>query len=186
MKVLRGFRIYELVLMALMASLGIATKPIVVPLAHMVTGPLFIPGGAFAGGFYMFWIILAAGFVGKRGTATLTALIQALMIVVTGFFGSHGLVSIATYTMPGLIVDLLFLIIRRKWETPMDFFVAGMAANLTGTYLTNLVFFRLPWIPLLMSLSSALLSGGIGGMIAYQIFKRIPQAGRSQHVRGKK
>ncbi len=181
MKGLRGFSIYELVLMALMASLGIATKPIVVPLAHMVTGPLFIPGGAFAGGFYMLWLVLAAGMIGKRGVPTITALIQALMIVVTGAFGSHGLISILTYTLPGLMIDLVFFTFRRKWETPIDFFFAGMVANVTGTYLTNLVFFRLPWIPLLMSLASALLSGGIGGVIAYQIYCRIQATGRRKN-----
>ncbi len=54
MKILNKFRLYDLVVIALMASLGIATKPIVVPLTHMITGPLFIPGGAVAGGLYMF------------------------------------------------------------------------------------------------------------------------------------
>jgi ABC-type thiamin/hydroxymethylpyrimidine transport system permease subunit len=181
MKDLRGLTIFEWVLMALMASLGIATKPIVVPLAHMVTGPLFIPGGAFAGGFYMFWLVLSGGLIGKRGVPTMTALIQALIIVVTGSFGSHGLISIVTYTLPGLMVDLVFLVIRRKWESPFDFFFAGMVANLTGTYLTNLVFFRLPWLPLVMTLASALLSGGIGGIIAYQIFKRIQATRRKKY-----
>jgi hypothetical protein len=181
MKELRGLSIFEWVLMALMASLGIATKPIVVPLAHMITGPLFIPGGAFAGGFYMLWLVLAGGLIGKRGVPTMTALIQAMIIVVTGSFGSHGLISIVTYTLPGLMIDLFFFLIRRKWETPFDFFFAGMIANLTGTYLTNLVFFRLPWLPLVMTLASALLSGGIGGVIAYQIYRRIQATRRGKY-----
>lgn len=167
----------DFVLMALMAALGIATKPIIVPLVHLVTGPLFIPGGAVAGGFYMLWIVLASGLTGKRGAATITALIQALIIIVTGSFGSHGLLSLITYTMPGLMIDIIFLMIRRRWTTIIDFFLAGILANITGTYLSNLVFFRLPAIPLILSLASAILSGGLGGVIAYQIYKNILKAG---------
>ena len=65
---LSSFSVYNLILIAVVSSLGVATKPIVVPLVHVVTGPLFIPGGAIAGGFYMFWIVLGIGLVKKRGT----------------------------------------------------------------------------------------------------------------------
>jgi len=183
MKLLKTFRVYELILIALMAALGIATKPIVVPLTHLITGPLFIPGGSVAGGFYMFWIVLASGLVGKRGTATLTAFVQALIVVTTGFFGSHGLVSIITYTLPGFAIDLIFLLFKRKWTNSYEFFAAGVIANLAGTYLTNLVFFRLPLLPLLMSLTSGILSGGLGGMIAYGIYKSLKVMGMNNHER---
>lgn len=173
MRILQRFRVYDLMVIALMAALGIATKPLVVPLTHMVTGPLFIPGGAIAGGFYMFWLVLAAGIVGKRGTPTLVGLVQALMVIITGAFGSHGIVSIITYTLPGLVIDLAFLLMRRKWNNLYDFFFAGVLANLAGTYLANLVFFRLPLLPLIMSLAGAIFSGGLGGVIAYQIYIRI-------------
>lgn len=173
MKLLQRYRMYDLVLIALMAALGIATKPIVVPLAHMISGPLLIPGGAIAGGLYMFWIVLAAGLVDKRGAATLTALVQALIVIVMGAFGSHGIMSIITYTLPGLMIDIIFIISRRRIHTNLDFFLAGIIANLSGTYLSNLVFFRLPLVPLIMSLASGILSGGIGGLIAYATFKRI-------------
>ncbi len=173
MKGLKGFKVYELILIALMASLGIATKPVIVPLTHMLTGSLFIPGGAVAGGLYMFWIVLAAGLVNKRGTATLTSFTQALIVLVTGWFGSHGLVSIFTYTLPGLVVDLVYFLIRRKWTNVYEFFFAGILANVAGTYLSNLAFFRLPLVPLMLSLSCAMLSGGVGGLIAFKIYTSI-------------
>ncbi len=173
MSALQRFRVYDLMVIALMAALGIATKPLVVPLTHMVTGPLFIPGGAIAGGFYMFWLVLAAGLVGKRGTATLVGFTQALIVIITGAFGSHGLVSIVTYTVPGLVIDGLFLLFRRRWTTLYDFFLAGVLANLAGTYMSNLVFFRLPLVPLVISLAGAIFSGGLGGVIAYQIYVRL-------------
>jgi hypothetical protein len=163
---------FELIIIAMMAALGIATKPVVVPLAHIITGPLYIPGGAIAGGFYMMWIVLGAGLVGKRGTATLIAFVQAIMIIVTGVYGTHGVLSVATYTLPGFMVDILLLVMRSKGNSLSDCFLAGITANMSGTFLSNLVFFRLPLIPLILSLSSAALSGGLGGVIAFNIIKR--------------
>lgn len=168
---LRRFSVFELIIIAMMAALGIATKPVVVPLAHIITGPLYIPGGAIAGGFYMMWIVLGAGLVRKGGAATLIAFVQAIMIIVTGVYGTHGIVSIATYTLPGFMVDVALLITRGKKNLLLDCFVGGIAANLSGTFLSNLVFFKLPLIPLILSLSSAALSGGLGGIIAFNIIK---------------
>ncbi len=177
MRILKGFKLYDLMVIALMAALGIASKPLIVPIAHMITGPLFIPGGALAGGFYMMWIVLAAGLVEKKGTATVTALVQALIVMVTGSFGSHGLASLFTYTLPGILVDVFIILLRRPLKTNVDFFVAGILANMAGTYLSNLVFFRLPLIPLLLSLFSGILSGGIGGLIAYRIYIGVRRIG---------
>lgn len=170
-KFLSRFSVFELIIIAMMAALGIATKPVVVPLAHIITGPLYIPGGAIAGGFYMMWIVLGAGLVRKRGTATMIALVQAIMIIVTGVYGTHGILSIATYTLPGFMVDLLLFVIRGKGNRLLDCFLAGIVANISGTFLSNIVFFRLPLIPLILSLSSAALSGGLGGIIAFNIIK---------------
>ena len=62
---LKNYSVFNLIIIAVVSALGIATKPIVVPLIHIITGPLFIPGGALAGGFYMFWLVLGAGIVKK-------------------------------------------------------------------------------------------------------------------------
>src|SRR6056297_4302665 len=100
-KFLNSFSVFQLVIIALMAGLGVATKPIIVPLAHMITGPLYIPGGVIAGGFYMMWLILGAGLVKKPGTATLISAVQAIMMVSLGIYGTHGVVSFFTYIIPG-------------------------------------------------------------------------------------
>ncbi len=171
-KFLGGFSMYQLVIIAMMAGLGVATKPLIVPLAHIITGPLYIPGGVIAGGFYMMWMVMGAGLVSRRGTATLIASVQAIMMVSLGIFGTHGLVSFMTYIIPGIAIDLILLLCRKPAYTLISCFLAGIAANLSGTFLVNLVFFRLPLIPLILSLSSAALSGGIGGIIAYNVVSR--------------
>ncbi|GFN34740.1 ECF transporter S component [Tepidimicrobium xylanilyticum] len=165
------FSIFEIIVIALMATLGIAIKPVIVPLAHIITGPLFIPGGAIAGGLYMMWIVLGMGLIGKVGVATLISLVQSIMVVSLGIYGTHGIVSFFTYIIPGLVVDLYLLLIKRREFNPGNYFIAGILANISGTFLVNLVFFRLPLIPLVLTLTSASLSGGIGGLIAYNIIK---------------
>ncbi|MFO7941461.1 MAG: ECF transporter S component [Bacillota bacterium] len=170
------FSIFDLIVISLMACLGIATKPIVVPLAHMITGPLFIPGGVLAGGFYMMWIVLGAALVRKPGAGTAVALVQAIVVMSLGIYGTHGLASVITYVPPGIAVDLVLLAVPKGLGLPLRHFGAGIAANITGAFLVNLTFFRLPLVPLLLSISTAALSGGLGGWMAHGVAERF--AGR--------
>jgi ABC-type thiamin/hydroxymethylpyrimidine transport system permease subunit len=165
------FTLFDLVIIAIVAALGIAMKPVLVPLIHIITGPLFIPGGAIAGGFYMMWIVVGAGLVGKRGAATLIALVQAIIVIAIGVIGTHGIMSLITYIAPGIAVELLLLATRQRGDNIFACFFAGMAANIAGTVLTNFVFFKLPLIPLILTIAGAALSGGLGGLLAYLIIK---------------
>lgn len=154
-----------------MATLGIATKPVIVPLVHIITGPLYIPGGAIAGGLYMMWIVLGVGLIGRLGVATLISVVQAIMVVSLGIYGTHGIISFFTYIIPGLVIDLYILIAKPKGFQKGHYFVSGILANISGTFLVNMVFFRLPLVPLVLTLTAASLSGGIGGLTAYTIVK---------------
>ncbi|HHU29202.1 MAG: ECF transporter S component [Bacillota bacterium] len=177
-RLLSRFSTFDLILLALMACLGIATKPVIVPLTHIITGPLFIPGGVIAGGFYMMWLVMGAGLVAKPGAGTLTAAVQAVMVTALGIYGTHGILSLATYLLPGVAVDLVMLLWRYRSNSITCCFAAGIAANASGTVLVNFVFFRLPWIPLILSVASAALSGGLGGIIAYGVIRLRSRIGR--------
>lgn len=111
---LKNYSVFNLIIIAVVSALGIATKPIVVPLIHIITGPLFIPGGALAGGFYMFWIVLGTGIVKKTGTGTLIGIVQGILVIATGTMGTHGIMSIISYTLPGIAVDIIFLFSKTK------------------------------------------------------------------------
>ena len=172
------FSLADYLIMAMLAALGVAVKAVITPLAQILTGPLFIPGGAVAGGFYMLFLVLAVAIVQKRGAALLTAVIQALLVLVTMIPGSHGAASLITYTAPGLAVELVYLIMRgHRACCPLCCFIAGMCANLTGCYAVNLAIFRLPLIPLLLCLSVAALSGGLGGLIAHAVAVNLRRVG---------
>lgn len=179
---LKRFSMFDLVVIALTAALGIGIKPIIVPLVHIVTGPLYIPGGAAAGGFYMLWIVLGLGITGKIGTGTLIGLVQGLLVIITGVYGTHGAVSVITYTLPGLMVDAGAKLLGGRFLSPAGFFVLGLLANVSGTLLSSMIFFRLPLVPLLLSLSAASLSGGLGGLIAYKIIKELIRTKIINHI----
>lgn len=167
------FSLYDLIIIAMVSALGVATKPIIVPLANIITGPLFIPSGAVAGGFYMMWLVLGYGITGKRWTMTLIGFVQAILVMGTGIVGSHGALSLFTYTAPGILADLGLLLIGHRVCCLPCAFLAGMLANAAGTIMVNFVYFRLPLIPLVLSLSAAALSGGLGGIVAFQILGQI-------------
>lgn len=170
---LKRFTIFEIVVIALLATIGIAIKPVILPLVHIITGPLYIPGGAVAGGLYMMWIVLGAGLISKKGVATLISVVQAIMVISLGIYGNHGLLSLLTYIIPGIVLDLYILLFRVKNFNLGNYFIGGILANISGTFLVNMVFFRLPFIPLMLTLSAASLSGGIGGLISYNIVNRL-------------
>ena len=169
MKILRHFTVKELILIAAMAALGLAVKAVVTPLIHLASAPLFIPGGALAGGLYMMWLVVAVGITGKRGAATLAGLVQAILVILTGIGGSHGLLSLVSYTLPGLAIDAFLLISRHRLCCLPCAFISCILANLCGTFAVNLIFFQLPMIPLLLSLAAAAFSGGVGGVLSWRL-----------------
>jgi hypothetical protein len=173
--ILNKFSVFELLVISLAAALGIAVKPVISPLARIITGPLMIPGGVLAGGIYMMFLVLAYGLTRKRLAGTLTAVVQAFIVVLTGI-GSQGLMSFATYILPGAAVDLIMLVFHRRGKSrpkaPACFF-AGIAANVTGSFLVSMAIFDIPLAPLLLALATAAFSGGLGGLLAYAVLKQI-------------
>ncbi len=176
-KMINKYSIFELVLMSFMATLGVAVKPIIMPIVYFISTPLLIPGGSVAGGFYMLWIVLGAAIVKKPGVATVIGIIQAIMVMATGTVGGHGMLSIVTYTLPGVMVDLFLYITRNTTNTKIKMFFSCMVANVTGLMLTNIIIYKLPLPVLILSLSIGALSGGIGGIIANTIYNKLIKVG---------
>ena len=176
-KITGRFSLFELMIITLLAAMGIAVKSVITPLVHLVTGPLFIPGGVVAGGIYMLFLVLAVSLTGKRSGAFLCGFCQGLMILIMGAGGSHGALSVISYSLPGLAVDLMMLILRHKGCCLFCCFFGGMAANLTGTLIVNAAFFEMPAIALALSLVVAALSGGFGGVLAWVFTKQLKKLG---------
>ena len=93
----------------------------------------------------------------------------------TGFLRDTRGLKPLTYSVPGVFIDLLLLIMRdhRHICCPLCGFLAGAVANIGGTCIVSLAFFNLPLIPLLLSISLAALSGGLGGLLAFYIITQL-------------
>lgn len=155
----------DLVTMALLAGLGLATKSIIRPVVGVITASLYIPTGAVAGGLYMMWPVMAYGLVRKPGAATLTAFTQAVISLLFPV-GNFGILSFIIYLCPGVAIDLFFLLSRHKACCVGCCFGASSIANIVGTVLVGTLVLMLPLVPLLFSLVIAAISGGLGGVIA--------------------
>jgi energy-coupling factor transport system substrate-specific component len=166
----------DLVLMALFASLGLATKNIVHPLVAVITEPLYIPAGAVAGGVYMMWPVLAFGFVRKVGAASMTSLTQAFISLLLPF-GNFGLLSFVIYLAPGLAIDAFFLLSRHKACCAVCCMGASAIANVVGTILVGTLVLVLPTVVLSFLAVVAAISGCIGGFIANMLLVRIGKIG---------
>ncbi|MCK5045967.1 MAG: ECF transporter S component [Candidatus Heimdallarchaeota archaeon] len=162
----------DLIIIAIMAAIGLGTKQIVRPLVSLISVPLGIPGGAIIGGFYMLWLVLTKRLAPKIGSGFLFGLTQALVVMILPF-GSHGIFTIITYSLPGLAVDLVDLLFRSKNNTVLCSLVEGAIANFVGSLSVLILIFRLEWRLTLFISLIALLTGNIGGIIAHYIAKQI-------------
>jgi ABC-type thiamin/hydroxymethylpyrimidine transport system permease subunit len=167
---------FDLVLITLFASLGMATKNVITPLIGAITGPLDIPAGTVAGGVYMMWPVMAYGLVRKLGAATMTSFIQALISLVMPF-GNFGLLSFIIYLGPGMAIDAFFLLSRHKACCAGCCVIASALANTVGIVLVVSLVFMYPWVVLSFVAVVGAISGSVGGFIANRLLVRIRNIG---------
>lgn len=160
------------IFIVLMAVFGIALKPIVGPLAQMLASVFVIQPGAVAGAVYMIWPMLALLVVKRFGGATSVGVIQGIIVMLTGLYGSHGVLSLATYILPCLMIDLAYLSLRRMHRGLRSFLPTALG-NAAGSGLVGWLLMRLPWIPLSISVSLAFCFGGFAGLFAYGLYRQL-------------
>ncbi len=173
----------DLVLMALFASLGLATKNILYPLIGPLMGAIYVPTGAVMGGLYMMWPVMAFGFVRKPGAATMVSLTQAFISLILPY-GNFGLLSFVIYLAPGLAIDGFFLLLRHKACCPGCCMGASAVANVVGTLLVGGLVLFLPWQVLSFLAVVAAISGCVGGFVANMLLVRIGKIGFKGKIRG--
>ncbi len=171
---LKRFSARDLILIAAFAAVGIAIKPIVGPFFKMISSPLGIPGGSFGGGFYLTWLVLAMVIVDKTYTGTLFGIIQAIGVLVMGMSGNQGAVSLITYTLPGILADLVYFALRHRKNAWVQMAICA-SANALGALLTGIIIFQHPFIFLAGITGMAMISGIVGGILSFGIYKSIKE-----------
>jgi len=169
---LRKYSSQDLLFIAILSALGLAAKPIITPLIHLISAPLMIPGGSLAGGLYMMWIALAIAIVNKPGAGLLVGITQAIVMLSMGYFGNHGAISLISYTLPGLLAEFIALFFKNKGTLAFHV-LAVTVSNLTGATIVTIIVMRLAAIPFLISLIAATISGIVGGIISFSMFNKL-------------
>ncbi|MBN2018027.1 MAG: ECF transporter S component [Candidatus Cloacimonetes bacterium] len=172
MKFLKRFSTQDLLYIAIFSALGLAIKPLITPIAQMLSRMLMITGGSLFGGLYMMWIVLAVATVRKPWAGTLVGLVQGFVMLALGYIGTHGALSILTFTLPGIAADIAAFF-PHNFSKPISHIVVCVSANLAGTLLVSILVWQLPFIPILISLGLSLLSAIGGGLLSFLIFKRL-------------
>lgn len=175
MSILKRFSARDLIIITAIAAVGIAVKPIVGPISKFISTPLGIPGGSLAGGFYMMWLVLAITIVNKKFTGSVFGILQAALVLLVGMAGKQGAFSLISYTLPGIIADLLFHLIKRR-KRLFTHITLSMAANITGSLATALFFFHLPAVMVVANFALAAASGIMGGYLSYGTFQTLIKA----------
>ncbi|HHT83723.1 MAG: ECF transporter S component [Christensenellales bacterium] len=171
------YTVYDLILIAMLTALTIAFKALAGIFVRLITGPLGIPGGSLAGGLYMMWLPLGISIINKRGVAFIIALIQTLTLLITSLPGSHGIWTFLTYLTPAVLIEIVFFYKPKNGYNIMHFIVGVAIANIAGALGSNLLFFRLPAIPLLFTLAAAAFSGALGGALGHACFVNLQKTG---------
>jgi len=102
------------------------------------------------------------------------SLVQCILAMSLGMVGAMGSLSPFGYLMPGIIIDAVIAFCG-KHSTGMTVSVtsANAAGSLAAALTANFIVFRLCGAVLALYLLIALISGGLCGLLATVIYKRI-------------
>jgi len=167
---LKNMRTIDAVFVTLMAACGLALKPIVGPLGKLIGSILFIPGGSISGAVYMIWPMLALLVVRQFGVATLVGLIEGIVVLITGIYGSHGIFSLLTYIIPCVLIDVIFWALKNM-KNMLTYFLPPAIGNTGGALMVALFIMHVPLIPLLIGFIPAFIFGGLGGILAFKLYE---------------
>ena len=169
----RHMDLRRLLFLAICCDLGLFSKRLIAPLANIVTDSLHIPGGV-STSFSLMFLVIAAWLTPGVGCGTLMGALQSVLALAFGMTGSMGLLSPIGYIIPGIVIDALMYVSKKKKLFPQTAMVlANMLASASASLTANMIVFRLSGIPLLLYLSVALLSGSVCGLLCSPIVSRL-------------
>lgn len=123
----------------------------------------------------MMWLVLAITIVNKKFTGSVFGILQAVLVLLVGMAGKQGAFSLISYTLPGIIADLLFHVIRHRTRL-ITHITLSTAANITGSLATALFFFHLPAVMVVANFALATASGIMGGYLSYGTYQTLFKA----------
>ena len=170
---MKHFSLRNLLFLTLCCDLGLFSKRLIAPAANILTDFLRIPGGI-GTSFSLMFLVVAAELVPIFGCATLMSIIQSMITLSLGMVGSMGIRSPIGYIVPGIVIDLLFMLSRKTGlGTDLALTLANMLGAASASLAANLIVFHLPGVPLALYIVVALASGAVCGTFAGVLVKRL-------------
>ena len=159
--------------MALCCDLGLFSKKLISPAAHLITGFLHIPGGV-STSFSLMFLVTAAALMPTFGCAALMGAVQSMLALFLGMTGRMGLLAPIGYILPGLAIDLILFAFRKITNhTSAGIILASIAASVTACLTTNMLVNRLWGIVLLLYVFVSAVSGALCGVLAVSLVNRL-------------
>ncbi|NLD43337.1 MAG: ECF transporter S component [Chloroflexi bacterium] len=130
------FTTRDLLLMAVLAGLGGVASTAINALGDAVQAVLGFAGTTqWAAGLHVTLLVLVVGLTRKSGAATVAGLLKGAVEVLSG--NTHGIIVLLVDVAAGLLIDLVFLLVRRK-DALWTYLLAGALAAAS-----NVVIFQL-------------------------------------------
>jgi len=166
----KRYNIKDFLYITMFASIATASKATISAASNAFAATFGLPGGIISGMYYMFWLIAAYAVVGKKGTATLFCVIQALLSL---YLPNFSPIKTVTFLPPGLVVDSLYWAIGNKVYSKTYMALGGAMANIAGALTMAVLFIKVPLQGLIITAFISGLSGGFGGYLAYVVVKQL-------------
>ena len=170
---MKRFNLRALVFMALCCDLGLIAKKLIGPAANILTEFLHIPGGI-ATSFSLMFLVIAASVVPLPGCACLMGAVQSVLALAFGMTGSMGILAPIGYILPGVAIDIIFLLWRKAaLEPSLGILLASVSASVTAALTANFIVFGLWGLPLLLYALVAASSGAVCSFLANVLAERL-------------
>ena len=161
----------HLTFLAICVALSLLTKRLISPVTNLLTDFIRIPGGGAAAAFSLMFLAVGTAGIHWRWATTAAGFIQGLLAMALGMSAYQGGYAVVTYTLPGLVTDLVRLVYPCR--NTAYFALSCAAANTCGALLTTLLVFRLDGLAFVLWLLVAASMGMLAGLLGAVIFKRI-------------
>lgn len=166
----------HLTFLAICVALSLVTKRVISPITNLLTDFLRIPGGGAATAFSLMLLAIGTGRLRWPWATAAAGFVQSLIAMALGMSAHQGAFALLTYTLPGLVIDLVRRLYPHRNRT--YFSISCAAANTVGAWLTNVLVFRLEGVAFLLWMLIACIVGLVAGLlggILYLRIERIPE-----------
>lgn len=170
---MRQLNLRQLIFMALCCDLGLFAKKLILPASNLVTDALHIPGGI-GTSFSLLFLVTAAFLLPGSWCGAVMGAVQGLMAVCFGMVGSMGALAPIGYIVPGVAIDLAKQAWARGWlGLEESVLLSSVLASVAAALSANFIVFHLRGPALWLYCAVAAASGGICGMLAASLSKRL-------------